>query len=337
MEAAGGTLTRALSTNVFALIVDDVGPESEAVAFAIEYDVAVVTLDEAIEQIKDQLRSEGAIIDLTDAAPAGDDLPEVGLSEPGITVVPDNFVENDEMVVESDLAIEPEAARAGEHVGASADESFSSLEARVEPALRADTEIPQSQSVAVPAQPAVTPKAIPAGWYPVSGSEGDERYHDGTAWTAQFRSGDGDPLAAPLDFLGSAQNRTLLAVAGAAVVVVVGSIGPWANLGTAVGDVAVPGTDVDGTVTLIGGMASAGLLAGALVRRHRLAWIAGMLGFAAVMAVSLYELTNLDALVTDSSFASPSAGWGLWAVIAGAFAALVVGAGIRRSLPDSDN
>jgi hypothetical protein len=109
----------------------------------------------------------------------------------------------------------------------------------------------------------------------------------------------------------------------AALVVAIGSLGPWAKVDTVFGTISVNGTSGDGPLTI----AAAGLvLAGFLSSVWVLRWV-GAIG---ALAVGGYDLINASSrfsdLNADNEFARASVAWGLWLVVAAAALAIVASA-----------
>ncbi|RIK43771.1 MAG: hypothetical protein DCC58_09140 [Chloroflexi bacterium] len=121
-----------------------------------------------------------------------------------------------------------------------------------------------------------------------------------------------------------------LLMLASAVLVVVGSIGPWATIFLG----SISGLDGDGRLTFFLGIV-AGIVALLRIaqptRRRALAWLAaGVFTVAAV--ISIYDWSNLQQVADSSSIAIIRVGWGLQltaiAAVAGALVAFV--AAVRR-------
>lgn len=386
VERAGGSLTRVLSADIFAIVVPEITEGSHEMVFALEHDLAIVTEAEAVEQIESQLRAEAIV--KPDVAPAADEIPdvidldaepgdvvetaqaEVVQASPtpsvtideatdledasrGATVVPNAAITtepaSDHLDTDLDDLLAKQASVSGLPVGDFASDDLviddsSADEAVIESRDLGDQPGETADSVGADAAPILAPRVghaeadeIPAGWYPVAGSSNDERYHDGTDWTEQFRSGgDSDPLAAPLAAFADEKNRWLAAIPGPALAVIIGSVGPWAVLTTSVGNVTVAGVDMSGSIAVLLAMASAGAMAFGALRANRLARISGTAGFVVVALLGLYEMANLDSQVTDTSFANPSVGWGLWLAVLGSLGGVALGLMLARFDADND-
>ncbi len=343
VDRAGGSLTRVLSADVFAIVVNEIIGDSREMAFALEHDLVIVTQEEAIDQIETQLR----VADQNRApasATAVDDTSRQDATpiDPDPSPLIDLTSDHDGLVIDltepgesSNAASVPSAAVP--HEAAVNEIEFDLDEMLAKQAPVADVTADDLVDDTAP-EATVFVDDIPAGWYPVSGSSNDERYYDGSGWTDQFRSGGAaDPLATPLAAFADEKNRWLAAVAAPALAVIIGSMGPWALLSTSVGDVSVSGIDLSGSLSLILAMAAGGAMAVGVAKGNRLARFSGVGGFAAAALLGLYEMTNLDAQITDSSFADASAGWGLWLVILGSLGGIALGAALARfdrAMPD---
>lgn len=121
----------------------------------------------------------------------------------------------------------------------------------------------------------------------------------------------------------SRDGRVWLGVAAGGVVL--GSVMPWITVSTAFGSADVAGTEGDGVLTLICGIA-----AGILVFFGK-RWLAAA-AFAVASVVGLYDVINVSDEVRDlgSDFARARVGWGLWLVVAASVAGLVFGIATRR-------
>lgn len=127
-----------------------------------------------------------------------------------------------------------------------------------------------------------------------------------------------------------------LIVAALGLLVVVGSMGPWASIWI----ITVNGTEGDGVFTLLLGL-GAGLLA--LVRlarphlRRRLMWIACVaLGLSA--AVGVYDWADLESTAGDPGAldVNVSVGWGLVVVTVGSFIGAVLAGRDAATRPDPE-
>jgi hypothetical protein len=108
---------------------------------------------------------------------------------------------------------------------------------------------------------------------------------------------------------------------GGAGAVVLGSLLPWVTVHSAFGSISIAGTEGDGVITLIIGLAFA---AGFAAKKTVLAALAGF----AALGMAIYELTNVQSGIRDAErelgeFATASVGIGLWIVLIGAIAMLL--------------
>lgn len=192
----------------------------------------------------------------------------------------------------------------------------------------------------------MTDQNAPAGWYP-DGS-GNQRWWDGAQWTDHLQP---LPVAAPAPTpapapahapapaaaaapvataTASAQEPTLisdhlsLAIIGivSALLVLIGSVGPWA---TANGQ-SINGTadGADGIITLICAIAAAATIGAtaslpAGVPRIAVQWATVVFGLA-ITVIGIIDIQD----VNSSGFVS--AGWGLWLVVLAGAALTVAGA-----------
>jgi hypothetical protein len=178
------------------------------------------------------------------------------------------------------------------------------------------------------------------------------RYWDGTRWTDHVAD-DGvtavDPVLAPPPVVPPApapvpvtpaaptastagarsgwRPGTIAMVVGA-LVLAVGSIGPWAEISAGFFSQSVNGTDGDGTITLVAAIlilviavvtASTNAKSGLVVIALLAAMIAGGTGI-----IDAIDVRNRASDLADvTRFADAHVGWGLWATIGGAAVALV--------------
>ncbi len=106
----------------------------------------------------------------------------------------------------------------------------------------------------------------------------------------------------------------------AALVIAIGSLGPWAKVDTVFGTISVNGTSGDGPLTIVAaGLVLAGFLSSV--------WVLRWVGAIGALAVGGYDLINASSrfsdLNADNEFAHASVAWGLWLVVAAAVVAIV--------------
>lgn len=127
-------------------------------------------------------------------------------------------------------------------------------------------------------------------------------------------------------------------IAASALLVCIGSFGPWAK----VLFVSAGGLDGDGWITLVAGLAALALLAvyARAASRPRPAWplLVVLVAGAIATAVGLYDWVNIETAIDDELFSDAvSVGWGL-VLVTFAGASLVLAAAVtlaRRSAESS--
>jgi hypothetical protein len=123
--------------------------------------------------------------------------------------------------------------------------------------------------------------------------------------------------------------QTLLA---GAVLIGIGSVMPWAKIGTLFGEVGIAGTDGDGILTLlIAGV----LLLIALTAKGtpgKMFSMVALLGAVAVFIIAGFDALRVGGIVAgfDSDFAQAGLGSGLFVTLLGA---VIAGAGASRTVP----
>jgi hypothetical protein len=116
----------------------------------------------------------------------------------------------------------------------------------------------------------------------------------------------------------------------AALVIVIGSLGPWAKVDTVFGTISVNGTSGDGPLTIVAaGLVLAGFLSSV--------WVLRWVGAIGALVVGGYDLVNASSrfsdLNADNEFARASVAWGLWLVVAAAVVAIVASALTAEAQP----
>jgi hypothetical protein len=177
------------------------------------------------------------------------------------------------------------------------------------------------------------PKAA-AGWFADADDPSKERYWDGERWTDARR-----PAQAPSHTVAAASPvreqsqhvpNDFWALGAAVLAVVVGSIGPWVTNPL----ISRGGLDGDGWITLVlAGLTGATLVAAYSKAPIRTGWgpiVAGVLIAAVgiIDAVDIEEKGNTQLLGESVDVAN--IGWGLYMVIAGGVALVVIGLRLRK-------
>lgn len=166
--------------------------------------------------------------------------------------------------------------------------------------------------------PQTAVKAAP-GWYSIPGVEG-QRYWNGTAWTKHTTQ-------MPNSYVGEVPKKrhgvavgpwsewTVWAPFGCAVVLVLGSLGPWVDSVL----ITVSGMSGDGVITFVCGLLALVVL-GLRRRRNargtdRTVVILGVLLGLAAAATAIYDLSQIYGAETDvfgKNIQIASPGWGVW-------------------------
>jgi len=121
------------------------------------------------------------------------------------------------------------------------------------------------------------------------------------------------------------RNVPAIVALGAAGVVVVGSLMPWATAKTVFGDISINGTDGDGVLTLILALVVGAIAVALLVGKRPRLWAYVVLLIAALLTafIAVYDLVDISRAV-GNEYAHVSTGAGVWLV---AIASLVLVAG----------
>jgi hypothetical protein len=118
----------------------------------------------------------------------------------------------------------------------------------------------------------------------------------------------------------------LIGIAGCAAVVV-GSLGPWATVGTLFGRVSIAGTSGDGALTIVAALVAAAGFATSF-------WWLRWLGTLTALIVGGYDWRHLRSRIADVNASTDGAqaavGWGLWIVLIGALVATVAAFAVPR-------
>lgn len=175
----------------------------------------------------------------------------------------------------------------------------------------------------------MTEQNVPAGWYP-DGS-GSTRWWDGAQWTDHVRPAETQPQAAVATAVQrpASTGPTLvsdhisLAIIAAAtcVLVVIGSLAPWATAGGRSANGTADGAD--GVITMILAILAVATVAatvylGAGVPRIVVQWATVILGLALVVIgiIDVQDVNSGDVV---------SVGWGLWLVLVSGVALTAAG------------
>jgi hypothetical protein len=165
------------------------------------------------------------------------------------------------------------------------------------------------------------PMLPPAGWHDDPNDPSSLRYWDGQAWSEQRApkptpSAPAPVGAAPSSATGWPAHR--IVAAGAAVGVIIGSVSPWATITFGFGQISVNGTDGDGQLTLIGGVA---ILLLVVFSKY----LASLILSVITAAVLLYDYFNISSSIDvgDDTFASASVGWGIQLATVAAIVAVI--------------
>jgi hypothetical protein len=167
------------------------------------------------------------------------------------------------------------------------------------------------------------PAAPPAGWYPDPTTANQQRHWDGAKWTDQIAPLP-PPQLATAAATPEARNGWGYPVAvGASVALIVGSLAPWATSALE----SVPGTEVDGQITLVGG-----IVALVLTATRRWVLLAMIIGVVTVLIGigDISDVNDYSVQAFGSEVHPASVGWGLW-LVAASGVALAVGSSRLRA------
>lgn len=204
----------------------------------------------------------------------------------------------------------------------------------------------EREGLASTPEPVVPPPAVTSDGHPVdptrdvwgrpvaSSDDAACKRSPATAQRVLPRAARAEPYVAPLNRRQSIRGEVsstpgLLAIAAAALVIV-GSLGPWVSIvAPFVGSLSVSGTDGDGKLSLVCGLAATVLLAFLVTSNRSSVWLgvlaAVVLGIAG--AIGVYDWQNIGAAagVADDDIALLArVGWGLKAMTLGAIAGTVL-------------
>jgi hypothetical protein len=163
------------------------------------------------------------------------------------------------------------------------------------------------------------PMLPPAGWHDDPNDPTSLRYWDGAAWSEQRAPKAAPSTPGPLAAAPSSGWPThRLVAAGAAAGVIIGSVSPWATISFGFGQISVNGTDGDGQLTLVGGVA---ILVLVILSKY----LASLIVSVITAAVLVYDYFNIASSIDvgDDTFASAAVGWGIQLATVGAIVAAV--------------
>jgi hypothetical protein len=128
------------------------------------------------------------------------------------------------------------------------------------------------------------------------------------------------------------RNVPALVTVGAAAIVLVGSLLPWATARTVLGDVSINGTEGDGVLTLILALVAGAITVAVIVGKRPGMWAYVVLLIAAVLTafIGVYDLVDVSRTVGDD-YAHISTGAGLWLVALASLVLLGGGVQLTRS------
>jgi hypothetical protein len=118
---------------------------------------------------------------------------------------------------------------------------------------------------------------------------------------------------------------------GAAIAAVIGALLPWARINLAVGDsgltATVNGTEGDGVITLVLGVALGGMAVLALAtRRSTVAGVVAVIVGAAIVAIAVIDIVDVNRAAGDvSPVVEVSVGAGLWVTLVAGAVGLIGG------------
>lgn len=165
------------------------------------------------------------------------------------------------------------------------------------------------------------PSGPPAGWYPDPNTPNQQRHWDGFRWTDQIA-----PLSPPsIGATGPTQRWGHVVSVLGSLGIIIGSLGPWATSALE----SVPGTEVDGQVTLIGGV-----IALILVGSRRLIALAVVIAILTVI-IGISDISDVNSYSVEAfgtEVHPASVGWGLWLVVASGAGLAVGGSRLRSEL-----
>lgn len=110
-------------------------------------------------------------------------------------------------------------------------------------------------------------------------------------------------------------------IAGSALLVLLGSLLPWATVETGFGSISVRGTEGDGVLTLLLALAGGAAAVAVVMARKPMAAIGGIVAGGLALAIGLFDFIDLARATGDSGgLVQAHTGFGLWLVLLGSLA-----------------
>ncbi len=110
-------------------------------------------------------------------------------------------------------------------------------------------------------------------------------------------------------------------IAGSAILVMLGSLLPWASVDTAFGSISVRGTEGDGVLTILLALAGGAAAVAVVMARKPMAAIGGIVAGGLALLIGAYDFLDLARATGDSSgLVEAHVGFGLWLVLLGSLA-----------------
>lgn len=110
-------------------------------------------------------------------------------------------------------------------------------------------------------------------------------------------------------------------IAGAAVLVLLGSLLPWASVDTTFGSISVRGTEGNGVLTMLLALAGGAAAVAVVMARKPMAAIGGIVAGGLALLIGAYDFLDVARVAGDSSgLFEAHTGFGLWLVLLGSLA-----------------
>ncbi len=110
-------------------------------------------------------------------------------------------------------------------------------------------------------------------------------------------------------------------IAGSALLVLLGSLLPWASVDTAFGSISVRGTEGDGVLTILLALAGGAAAIAVVMARKPMAAIGGVVAGGLALLIAAYDFIDLARISGDSGgLVESHVGFGLWLVLFGSLA-----------------